>query len=181
MVSTRIANAWLGLLGCLLAGALYARDASAERAAPRVVLQRASADELRAELLEPKATLRLLHVWASFCGPCRAELPQLARELRKTEGKPLDIVFLALDAPKTERAALRALRSAGKLPGRALCASPADAGPTMKELDPDWDGTIPSTYLLDPQGKIVFAQRGVTKLAELTSAIERATGADDDP
>jgi len=36
----------------------------------------------------------LVHFWASWCGPCRREMPKIAGLIQDTAGQPLDIVLV---------------------------------------------------------------------------------------
>jgi thiol-disulfide isomerase/thioredoxin len=112
-------------------------------------------------------------MWASWCGPCVAEWPDPADFLREAAARPLDVITLALDEPAGAAAAAKVLASSGPVPGRALRASPDIALPVLKAADPDWVGAIPTTLILDHDGKIVFAQRGFTRLRQLQQEIDR--------
>lgn len=158
----------------LVAGVMAPSASAAPTRAPALV--RLSGDALRGELLDPPGKLRLLHLWASWCVPCRAELPALARALRVPRRASLDVVFLALDDPDGEAEAARLLRRAGRVPGKQRVASPLEAGPHLLRIDPRWDGGVPTTYLLNPRGEIVFAQRGLSVLPELLARIDSELG-----
>jgi thiol-disulfide isomerase/thioredoxin len=113
----------------------------------------------------------LVHVWASWCVPCVAEWPRLAEAMRSLP-PPVEIVTVALDGPETRPRAIEQMGRLGPLRGRALAVPIAAAFGTLKTLDPDWDGAIPTTYVLDAEGRIVLAQRGATRLAPLTAAVD---------
>lgn len=116
---------------------------------------------------------RLIHLWGSWCVPCMAEWPRLAEAMREWSLRPIDIVTVALEEDATGEAAERALGELGGVPGESLRASFEDAIPVIKSLDPDWDGSIPTTFLLEAAGRVAVAQRGVTRLRALEAEIER--------
>lgn len=158
----------------LVAGVMAPTVSAAPTRAPELV--RLGGEALRSELLDPPGKLRLLHLWASWCVPCRAELPALARALRLPKRAALDVVWLALDDPEGEAEASRLLRRAGRVRGKLRCASPLEAGPHLLRIDPQWDGSVPSSYLLNARGEIVFAQRGLSVLPELMARVDGELG-----
>lgn len=168
----RIAFVVLGAITFAFAMASETRVDAAAGKRPELV--RLSGEALRAELLDPPGRVRLLHLWASWCVPCRAELPLLGRELRARKRAALDVVLLALDDAEGQIEAARLLRRAGVTRGRLRCALPLEAGPHLLRIDPQWDGGVPTSYLLDPQGSLLFAQRGLTILPELLAKVDTA-------
>jgi thiol-disulfide isomerase/thioredoxin len=124
------------------------------------------------EVLHPRGPATIVHVWASWCRPCLAEWPPLADFLRSLEGRGVGLVILSLDDEDRADAAARVLRQVGA-PGCGLRAGADEAAPVLRGLDPEWDGALPATFVLDGDGRLVLAQRGVTDMEELRGAIDR--------
>src|SRR5262249_13085916 len=53
--------------------------------------------------------LLLVNVWASFCGPCIAELPELVTMNRMYRRRNFEFVTISIDEPEQQDAALRVL------------------------------------------------------------------------
>ena len=83
------------------------------------------------------------------------------------------MVTLSLDDESGAAAAGRVLRQAGA-PGCGLRADPDAAVSVLRRLDPQWDGALPTTFVLDANGRLVLAQRGATDTTGLRAALERA-------
>src|SRR5215211_1155458 len=77
------------------------------RTAPEVEFQ--LADSKKAKLTDYRGRHVVLSFWASWCGPCRKELPALAELAQKRR----DVVFLAVNVDKERPAAERFLRDLG--------------------------------------------------------------------
>ena len=162
-------------LACVVPGTPLA---AAPRARARVArLVRVTGDELGRDVLAPRGRARLVHLWASWCVPCRAELPLLAEGLRAKHRRDLDVVVLALDEPSADREVRRLLTRAGPLPGKSWVVSPSLAAPHILRIDAEWDGSVPASYVLDRAGKLAFAQRGLSIVPELMAEVDRVLAA----
>jgi thiol-disulfide isomerase/thioredoxin len=115
----------------------------------------------------------LVHLWASWCRPCVSEWPAFAAWLRRVPADGVDVLNLSIDEAETRPAAEGVLARLGPLPGRSLAASMDDVFPAIHALDPEWDGALPTTFLLDGDGRLALAQRGSTRVDALAAAIER--------
>jgi len=124
-------------------------------------------------LRPPPGRLLLVHLWASWCRPCVSEWPSLAEWLRHPRDRRLDVVTLAIDEADTRPAAEAVLGRLGRLPGRVLAASLDDCYPALRALDPEWDGSLPTTILVGADGHLLLAEHGLTRL----DALEKALGA----
>ena len=64
-------------------------------AAPNFVLKKA--DGTAVELKSLKGKVVVVNFWATWCGPCKAEIPAMMNVYEKYHGKGLEIVGIALD------------------------------------------------------------------------------------
>jgi thiol-disulfide isomerase/thioredoxin len=151
-------------------GALLVIVAQLATAAPS--LEDASAATVENALRPEAGRPRLIHVWASWCMPCTAELPELAAGLRRRADR-VDVVLLSLDPHEQAQEAAALLARAGRPPGRALRAISGAALLPLRALDAEWDGALPTTWLIAPDGHLLLAQRGGSDLPALWQAIDR--------
>lgn len=93
----------------------------------------------------------LIDFWASWCGPCRVENPNVVAAYQKYHDKGFDIIGVSLDRPNDKDKWLKAIY---------------DDNLTWTHVSDlkFWDNevsrmygvrAIPQNYLIDPQGKIV--------------------------
>jgi len=70
-----------------------------------------SIDEESVAKLARNDTKKLLvvNVWATWCGPCVAELPEFVTMNRSIAGRPFRLVTISLDDPAKKEAALKVL------------------------------------------------------------------------
>ena len=113
----------------------------------------------------------VLNFWATWCGPCKDEIPMLV-EAEKVYA-PRGVVFIAasLDDEKT-RKLVPAFLSASKV------AFPVWMGATGDDLDKLGMGeAVPATAFIDGEGYIVCRVLGQIRHQELTERLEWLTGA----
>jgi cytochrome c biogenesis protein CcmG, thiol:disulfide interchange protein DsbE len=92
----------------------------------------------------------VVNVWATWCGPCREELPMLARVAKAYARKGIAVLPLSVDEPSAEPKVAAMLREFGFEPPYYVVAPPLDA---MKQaLHPDWPGNVPVSFIFDAHG-----------------------------
>ncbi|WP_166651604.1 MULTISPECIES: TlpA disulfide reductase family protein [Acetobacteraceae] len=90
----------------------------------------------------------MLHLWATWCTPCREELPQLAAFLDRNPDLPVIPVALDSGSPEHVQAALPRLHAEG-LP--VWTAERQAVDPFLKSLR---EPGLPMTLLIDAQGQV---------------------------
>lgn len=114
-----------------------------------------------------KDRVAVVNVWASWCSPCRAEAPTLAALANKYTGVTF-IGILTRDNPANAEAFARRF----KLPYPTLIDDSILIG--FKGTLPA--NAIPSTVILDKQGRVAARISGAVTVASLTQLIERVSG-----
>ncbi|MBF9140470.1 TlpA disulfide reductase family protein [Hymenobacter properus] len=93
----------------------------------------------------------LVDFWASWCGPCRAENPNVARVYAEYKGRNFDVLGVSIDAPTARAKWLKAVQD-DKMPWTQVLDSEAPAGKAAARY---YVQAIPQNFLVDPNGKIV--------------------------
>ena len=105
---TRVALAGAGL-AAVLAVALASFSRTEPRRAPNPVLD----TDLRSleggtfRLAEYDGRVLVLNFWATWCGPCRSEIPHLVELNREYKGRGVEFVGLSVEEPLTAREKVR--------------------------------------------------------------------------
>jgi thiol-disulfide isomerase/thioredoxin len=169
----------LGIVGLLLSFTVPLRSQEArkprgKRAPVKPVAVRVITAEQFPALLKPNVARTLLvNYWATWCDPCREEFPDLVKIDKDYRARGLDTIAISLDdlaELKTEVPRFLRLMKA-RMPVYLL--NVADPEPSIKLVDPTWEGALPATFLYDAKGEIVFKKFGRFNTAELRDAIQK--------
>jgi peroxiredoxin len=139
------------LLLSLVAALSFAAHAvvTPQAVAPDFTLRSAEGRNLR--LNEQRGQVVLVNFWATWCGPCRQEMPHLNRLYDKYKSSGFTLLGVNIDDdPRT--AASTAARMGLRFPVLL------DADKAVSRL---YDlGSMPATVLIDRDGKVRFLHRG---------------------
>lgn len=162
----------IAVLGVVLVSLLApagARDSYRPTGAPREIpegrLQSVTLQQFDGILLGLRGTPVVVNVWASWCAPCRAEMPLLDRAADEYDGQ---VVFLGV-ASKDSR---------------------EEAGKFLQEVDADYPSVFdpsgdvrqalglrgfPTTYFFDAEGELVASLTGGVSEPRLAAQLEDLT------
>jgi len=114
--------------------------------------------------------LLLVNLWATWCGPCVAELPELVTMNRMYRGRNFQLVTISLDDVAKQDEALRVLKE-NHVSATNRISSADDRDKFAEALDQEWPGPVPYTLLIAPGGKILYRKTGAIDRLELKRAI----------
>ena len=117
----------------------------------------------------------LLNVWATWCGPCVAELPELLTMNRMYRGRKFRLVTISLDDPEQKADAHKALKEL-QMSTTNYLSSIEKRDRFADLLDKDWKGPLPHTVVFAPGGKVVYRKNGPLDPLELKRAIADQLG-----
>ncbi len=113
--------------------------------------------------------VRMFNVWATWCGPCVQEFPELVKTSRKFGLRNFEFINISMDDPANLAGVKAFLEKKHALipdkikptiaaEGRktnSYVFSGANSDDLIKALDPEWKGPIPFTILVAPGGKVI--------------------------
>jgi thiol-disulfide isomerase/thioredoxin len=114
----------------------------------------------------------LVNLWATWCEPCRFELPELAALHERHAPKGLRVVGVSVD-PQRSSAEVRDFVQRRKLP-YTFWHDPEDRASRLFRVE-----TLPASFLFDKQGKLVWRRVGTVSARdpELETALQRVLAA----
>jgi peroxiredoxin len=127
-------------------------------------------DEVRKLAKNDTQGLRLITVWATWCIPCVAELPDFVAMNRMYRHRGFELVTIAANSPEEKADALRVLKEKHVAAANYL-AQVDDKGKLMEAVDPQSPGSVPYTLLIAPGGKVLYRKAGPCEPLEIRKAI----------
>jgi peroxiredoxin len=129
-----------------------------------------SADGLKTLRSNPSKKYTLINFWATWCGACVDELPDLEETFRMYSVRDIDYVTVSANQPDEREGVLRMLKHFHST-GRNLLFDSADTQTLQKAFNSRWDSAVPYTVFLDPDGKILYEQLGSLDILKLRRTI----------
>jgi len=114
--------------------------------------------------------LKLVNLWATWCGPCVSELPELVTMHRMYRKRDFELVTISLDVADDKDKALETLRE-HHVSAKNYLFDSTDRDELAEALDPKWPGPLPYTLLIAPGGEIIYRRSGAIKPLELKQAV----------
>jgi thiol-disulfide isomerase/thioredoxin len=139
------------------------------RAKP-VTLEMVEADDLRKLRANPTGKVLMVNFWATWCGPCVAEFPELLETYLWYRSRDFEFVTVSVDAPSGRSAVLKFLQDRHSAVRNLQFAS-EDIYALQKAFDPQWESGVPFTIVLAPDGRVIYRREGEVDILALRRAI----------
>lgn len=117
----------------------------------RAELLHVAPNELFAAVRQMRQKGVVLNVWATWCAPCREELPMLAKVAKAYKDRGIAVLPLSVDDPESEAKIAEVLGGFGFEPPYYVVKPPI--GEMKTALYEGWPGNIPVTFLLEGSAK----------------------------
>jgi peroxiredoxin len=124
-----------------------------------VPLEKVGVDGLRALRKNAAGKTVLVNFWATWCGPCTVEFPDLQKTWRMYRKRPFDLVTVSINYPDEEKGVRRFLDSQ-HASTRNLLFGTMDPYELISAFDAEWDGSVPYSMVIAPDGKVLYKGKG---------------------
>jgi peroxiredoxin len=152
-----------------------AKSAFAHWANEPVSLEAIDEKGIRALVRNDSKKLRLVNVWATWCGPCVVEFPELITINRMYRGREFELITISADAPEKKDEALTFL-SKQQASSKNYLFNIDNKYALMEAVDKEWAGALPYTLVIEPGGKILYRVMGEFSPLDLKKAIVGSLG-----
>jgi thiol-disulfide isomerase/thioredoxin len=147
------------------------RDAELARtAAEPVTLEMAGPDVLKKLRGNGTGKLLLVNFWATWCGPCAVEFPDLEDTYRMYRGRNVEFVSVSENDPAEKAAVLAFLQKHHASNSNLLFATPDTYG-LQAAFDPLLPAAVPFTLVIASNGDVVYQELGALDILKLRRAI----------
>ena len=145
------------------------REMNEWRAKP-VTLETVSLEELKKLRTNPTGKTLMINFWATWCGPCQVEYPELLTTYLWYRSRDFEFVSVALNTPD-ERAGVERFLKEHHSAVRNLIIDTEDVYAVQAAFDPTWESGVPFTIVLAPDGKEIYRVEGEADVLALRRRI----------
>lgn len=106
-------------------------------------------------------TTYLINFWATWCTPCRIEMPHIEKIGEKYKNKKFKIILVSLDMPETVTSKLIPFIEQNRIQSQVFVLDDVNSNYWINKVDSNWSGNIPATIIYN-RNKRVFYSKPVT-------------------
>lgn len=135
-----------------------------------VTVNESTVEEIKEIIQNKSQKLRLINVWATWCGPCTMEFPDFIIIDRMYRGRDFEFVSISTDKLENREKVLSFLKGQ-QASNNNYIFSGNDIYQLIEAVDPNWKGALPYTLLVEPGGKIIYRQPGTINPSKMKKLI----------
>lgn len=144
-------------------------EQKAIEAAP-IALKVAGPPELKTLRGNGTSKLSLVNFWATWCGPCIVEFPDLQTTYRMYQSRNLELVTVSIDVPDGRPNVMKVLQNRHASSANYIFATDDTVG-LQEAFDPALPASVPFTMLIAPNGDVLHQEHGEAQTLQLRRAI----------
>ncbi len=135
-----------------------------------VKVEMASADDLKKLRSNPTGKVLLVNFWATWCGPCLTEFPDIENTYRMFRRRDFDLVTVSTNLPDEKAGVMKTLQ-AQHATSRNLQFATEDTYGLQAAFEAHWEAGVPYTMVIAPGGKVLYQKQGEVDILEVRRAI----------
>jgi thiol-disulfide isomerase/thioredoxin len=114
--------------------------------------------------------LRLINVWATWCGPCVMEFPDLVIIDRIYRSRQFEFISINADKISKKENVLKFLQK-HEASNKNFIYNSDNNAELVEAIDPEWSGALPYSLLVEQGGKVIYRIQGPVNVVELRKLI----------
>jgi thiol-disulfide isomerase/thioredoxin len=103
--------------------------------------------QLEPELHKKNDTVYLVNFWATWCSPCRDELPAIEQVREKYKDQKFRVLLVSMDMPKQLNSRLVPFIKSNQIKSDVILLDDPHQNEWIDKVDPGWSGEIPFTVI----------------------------------
>lgn len=127
---------------------------------------------VRRKLTALRGKVVVLNLWATWCGPCVMEFPELVRFERAYRSRGVAVIGLSMDDPEKAPTLVPAFVKKQKATFPVYTIRRVDPQGVIHVFDKYWEGSIPMTYVFDRTGHLHTRLTGARTTDQFETAVQ---------
>lgn len=115
---------------------------------------------------------RLVNFWATWCPPCIVEFEDIVTVNRMYRHRDFELVTVSIDDTDKRSAVIDFLKER-HASNRNLILDSGDRERLMAAFDPKWQGAVPYTVIIDPEGEVLYRETGSVDILAVKRLLQR--------
>lgn len=118
--------------------------------------------------------LRLVNIWATWCGPCVVEFPEFVAMNRMYRGRDFEFISICLDDMAKKDKALKFLKEK-QASNKNYIFNIDNKYAFIEAINPKWQGALPYTMIIEPGGNMIYAKENIIDPNKIKTLIVEAS------
>lgn len=116
-------------------------------------------EQLKTLVNKTDGTVRMFNIWATWCGPCQEEFPDLNEIHHFYRSRDFELYTISLDTMNKKDDVLNFLNKHDASMTNYIV--PSEKRDQMGNiLDPEWNGPVPHTVIYGSEGEVIYRKTG---------------------
>ena len=116
-----------------------------------ITIQQIDLTGLRDKINENDGKLKVVNFWASWCDPCKEEMPYLVK-LNSNYKDKIELILVAIDDPDSIDAVLRPVLVRSGVEFTSYIKKEGNDDQFINGIDSSWGGNLPATFIYNNLG-----------------------------
>lgn len=101
-------------------------------------------------------TVYVINFWATWCIPCRKELPEFEKAYKALSNEKVKVLLVSLDFPAQVEKSLKNFLITNQITAPVILLNEPDANSWIDKVHPSWSGALPATLIYKSNKKLFF-------------------------
>ena len=123
-------------------------------------------------IAEHRGKVVLVDFWATWCVPCRKEMPELVKLESRLRSKGLQLITISADEPEKQSEA-ESFLAKYSVAAPAYIRRANDDDKFINSVDTKWSGALPAIFVYDKAGRKVKMFVGETSIKDVEAAVNK--------